>query len=148
MTRSSFAPRGWTRAVLMHHHVLPMPVEGFGEWFAERLGWPHAAELPLGRELLRRVRGRVDLVLHGHKHTPKEQVLEGGRALRIANAGSSTALGAYRVFEHEAGQVKPGEWIHAGPRTRTPLLSRFLHGPPPPRELPRVVALETAETVD
>jgi Icc protein len=124
------APRGWTSAVLLHHHVLPMPVEGVGEWFAERFGWPHAAELPLGRELLRRILGRVDMVLHGHKHVPREQVLEGRRPLRVANAGCSTVLSAYRIFEHEAGVVQPGQWIHAGPANRPPLLARLLHGTP------------------
>lgn len=122
------APEGWTRAVLLHHHVLPLPVEGFGEWFAERMGWPHAAELALGRELLRRVHGRVDLVLHGHRHTARESVLEGPRPLRIANAGCSTALGAYRVFEHEGGQVQPGRWLRAAKPVRVPLLSRVLSG--------------------
>lgn len=121
------APRGWTRAVLLHHHVLPMPVEGIGEWFAERFGWPHAAELPLGRELLRRVQGHVDLVLHGHKHVPRESVV--GR-LRVANAGCSTVLGAYRVFEHEGGEVSAGRWLHAGSALRPPLLARVLHGEP------------------
>lgn len=109
------APGGWTRVVMLHHHVLPLPIEGVGEWFAERFGWPHAAELPLGRELLRRVQGRADLVLHGHKHVPREQVLGGERPLRVANAGSSTHLGAYRVFAHEGAVVKPGEWVRVDP---------------------------------
>lgn len=121
------APRGWTRAVLLHHHVLPMPVEGIGEWFAERFGWPHAAELPLGRELLRRVEGHVDLVLHGHKHVPREALV--GR-VRVANAGCSTMLGAYRVFEHDGARVSAGRWVHAAPTARPPLLARVLHGEP------------------
>lgn len=128
----ALAPRGCTRAVLLHHHVLPLPAEGVGEWFSEQFGWPLAAELPLGRELLRRVRGRVDLVLHGHKHVPRESVLEGERPLRIANAGCSTVLGAYRVFRHAEGFVLPGTWVHAAPPCPPPLLSRWLSGAPGP----------------
>ncbi len=124
------APQGWTRCVLLHHHVLPMPVEGIGEWFAERFGWPHASELSLGAELLRRVQGRVDLVLHGHRHVARESVLSGTRPLRIANAGCSTALGAYRVFEHQAARVLPGRWVLAGPPSQPPLISRVLYGAP------------------
>jgi 3',5'-cyclic AMP phosphodiesterase CpdA len=104
------APRGATSAVLLHHHVLPLPVEGVGEWFADRMGWPHAGELPLGRELLRRILGRCDLVLHGHRHVPREFLVEHPRVLRVANAGSSTALGAYRVYRHEAGRVEGLGW--------------------------------------
>lgn len=122
------APAGWTRAVLLHHHVHPLPVEGLGEWFAERFGWPHAAELPLGRELLARVKGKVDLVLHGHKHVPRETVLPGARPLRIANAGCSTALGAYRVFTHDGAQVSAGRWVHAAPLVPTGWVARLLHG--------------------
>jgi 3',5'-cyclic-AMP phosphodiesterase len=124
------APRGWTRCVLLHHHVLPMPIEGIGEWFAERFGWPHASELTLGSELLRRLHGQVDLVLHGHRHVARESVLEGVRPLRVANAGCSTALGAYRVFEHAEGRVCAGKWVLAAPPAPPPLLSRLLYGAP------------------
>ncbi|MEW5742616.1 MAG: metallophosphoesterase [Myxococcota bacterium] len=108
------APRGALVAVLLHHHVLPLPVESFGEWFADVCGWPNAAELPLGRKLLERVRGRCDLVLHGHRHVPRHFTVDGGRGrpLQVVNAGSSTALGAYRVFSHEAGRVEAVRWEH------------------------------------
>jgi 3',5'-cyclic AMP phosphodiesterase CpdA len=120
------APKHWTSVVLLHHHLLPMPVEGVGEWIAERLGWPHAAELPFGRELLRRVEGRADLVLHGHKHAPRELLLPTARPLRVANAGSSTALGAYRVFEHAHGVVSAGRWVAAAAPLPAPVVQRVL----------------------
>ncbi|NMO13310.1 metallophosphoesterase [Pyxidicoccus fallax] len=101
------APKDAVAAVLVHHHVLPLPEESFPERLATLLGWPHAAELSLGAEWLTRLRGRCDLVLHGHRHQPRERVLEGagGRLLRVYNAGSSTELGRFRVFRHEAGRL-------------------------------------------
>lgn len=101
------APRGALAAVLIHHHVMPLPEESFPEWLATRMGWPHAAELPLGAELVARVAGRCDLLLHGHRHVPREQQLEvpGGRPLRVYNAGSSTDLGRFRLFQHEGGRL-------------------------------------------
>jgi Icc protein len=101
------APRDALAVLLLHHHLLPLPEETLPEWFASRMGWPHAAELALGAELLRRVRGRCDLILHGHRHVPREFDLgaPGGRPLRMFNAGSSTGLGRFRVFEHAGGQL-------------------------------------------
>lgn len=101
------APRGALTAVLLHHHVLPLPEESFVERLTSRLGWPHAAELALGAELVGRVLGRCDLVLHGHRHVPAGRVLEedGARPLHILNAGSSTDLGRFRVFRHSDGRL-------------------------------------------
>jgi 3',5'-cyclic AMP phosphodiesterase CpdA len=101
------APKDALAVVLLHHHVLPLPEESFVERLTSRLGWPHAAELPLGAELVGRVLGRCDLVLHGHRHIPAERVLEedGPRPLRILNAGSSTDLGRFRVFRHSDGRL-------------------------------------------
>jgi 3',5'-cyclic AMP phosphodiesterase CpdA len=114
------------RVVALHHHLVPLPVEGIGEWFADLFGWPHASELGLGRELLRRILGRCDLVLHGHRHIPRELVADAanGRTLRVFNAGSSTQLAAFRVFD-----VVPGaysyRWHHcAGERVR-----KAMHAP-------------------
>lgn len=101
------APKGALTAVLIHHHVLPLPEESFVERLTSRLGLPHAAELPLGAQLVGRLLGRCDLVLHGHRHLPAGRVLEedGARPLRILNAGSSTDLGRFRVFQHLDGRL-------------------------------------------
>ncbi|MFL5357598.1 metallophosphoesterase family protein [Archangium sp.] len=109
----SAAPTGALTAVLVHHHVLPLPEESFPERFATRMGWPHASELALGAELVRRVQGRCDLILHGHRHMPREFNLGSfqGRGLRIYNSGSSIELGGFRLFQHAAGRlVGEPEW--------------------------------------
>jgi 3',5'-cyclic-AMP phosphodiesterase len=112
------APSGTLTALLLHHHVLPLPEESFPERLATRMGWPHAAELALGAELVQRAQGRCDLILHGHRHVPREFDLgvPRGRALRIYNSGSSVELGRYRLFSHVGGRVV-GEpvWRQAGP---------------------------------
>ena len=101
------APTGALTAVLIHHHVLPLPEESFPERLATRLGWPHAAELALGAELVRRVRGRCDVLLHGHRHVPHALDLGAhqGRGLRLFNSGSSLELGRFRLFSHAAGRL-------------------------------------------
>lgn len=114
----ALAPAGRLRCVLLHHHVLPLPVEGLGEWFAHQFGWPHAAELPLGRELLARVEGRCELVLHGHRHRPGHFRLEGPVPLDVLNAGSTTELGAFRVFTHRRERLEAVEWVEFAPEGR------------------------------
>lgn len=96
-------------AVALHHHPVPLPVEDVWEWFSEAFGWPNAAELGLGQTLLRRLLGACDLVLHGHRHVPRELVADApnGRPLRVLNAGATLQLGAYRVFD-----IAPGAYGH------------------------------------
>lgn len=109
------APTDALRVVLLHHHLLPLPVEGIGEWFAEAFGWPHAAELPLGRALLARLLGRCDLVLHGHRHVPRQLRAQAGKGggLPIFNAGSTTQLLACRIFDLAAHE-RP-QWLQVAP---------------------------------
>ncbi len=118
------APREALTAILLHHHVLPLPEESFPERLATRLGWPHAAELALGARLVSRVQGRCDLILHGHRHVPHEFDLGGpdGRALRVYNSGSSTELGRFRLFQHAGGRLlAPPAWqsTSAAPAPKT-----------------------------
>jgi 3',5'-cyclic AMP phosphodiesterase CpdA len=107
------APRGALVVLMLHHHLLPLPPEGVGERLANLLGWPNAAELPSGRELLARLRGRCDVVAHGHRHTASELSLggTGPRPLRVMNAGCTTELGRVRLVAHAAGRVLSERWL-------------------------------------
>lgn len=112
------APEHSLRVILLHHHPLALPEETWLERWSERLRLPYCSELPLGRELLRRVRGHCDLVLHGHRHVPREIHLgaPGERPLTLYNAGSSTQLRRVRLFAHAAGVLHgPPRWLWAEP---------------------------------
>jgi len=99
------APPGALRAVLLHHHLLPLPEEDPFEKVVTWLGWPNARELARGRELLEVVRGRCDLVLHGHRHVAAEARPFPGEPLAVYNAGSTTRLERFRVFSHRDGAL-------------------------------------------
>lgn len=109
---------GHTLSVLaLHHHPLPLPEDSLTERLVTRLGSPNGSELELGPELVSRLCGRCDLLLHGHRHVPREVALcrnEQPRPLRIFNAGSSTELGVVRVFPHLRGRLTADPyWISA-----------------------------------
>lgn len=101
------APAGVLVVIALHHHVLPMPEEHVAERLSSWLGFAFTSELRKGRELLRRVRGRCDLVLHGHRHVPRcARLFDPPRVLDVFNAGSSTEMGRVRVFHHDgAGRL-------------------------------------------
>lgn len=131
------AAPGSVVAVLLHHHVLPLPADHAAERLCSWLGWPYADELASGPALLDTVRGRCDLVLHGHRHTPRSTTLfaDEARPLAIFNAGSSTELGRVRIFCHEDGRVlaEPGwlwTWTPPADATGTPTPSVGRRRPP------------------
>jgi 3',5'-cyclic AMP phosphodiesterase CpdA len=130
------APPRTLVALMLHHHLLPLPEDGIGERIASFLGWPNAAELELGEELIARLRGRCDLVLHGHRHATSELALlpRSGRTLHVMNAGCTPEQGRARVVTHEAGRLLAQRWLDLdGPRAA-----------PAPRTAPRASAMPAA----
>ncbi len=92
--------------VALHHHVMPQAVDYWIEKMATIMRFPFAKELHLGQSLVQRLLGRCDLILHGHRHKPMEtRFVEQQRSLTIYNSGSSTELGAFRVFTFQNGKV-------------------------------------------
>ena len=90
----------------LHHHLLPLP----GDWWLEHVSvWfhlPYAKELYLGRLLIECMRGKCDLILHGHRHASRETNFpHETRDLNIYNAGSSTELGGFRLFSYAEGKL-------------------------------------------
>jgi 3',5'-cyclic AMP phosphodiesterase CpdA len=109
------APRASLRLLLFHHHLLPLPDDHLMERVIARLGLPNASELARGPELVARLQGRCDLVLHGHRHRPAEI---GIGSLRVFNGGCSTGLQACRFFAAADGElVHAPRWLDARPRS-------------------------------
>lgn len=109
------APKGALPLVMLHHHVLPLPVEDLAEKLATLIGLPSADELPLGEDLLGRILGRCRLVLHGHRHVPAEFHVgtPSSPSMRILNAGCTTQLGRARLLAHADGEVLWEGWLSA-----------------------------------
>jgi 3',5'-cyclic AMP phosphodiesterase CpdA len=111
------APRRLAVAVMLHHHLLPLPADHLLERLASWVGLPNAAELERGRELVDLLLGRADLVLHGHRHLAGEVSLPspGGRPLRVLNAGCSPESGRIRLLSFARGRVVEERWLDTRP---------------------------------
>lgn len=99
--------------VALHHHPLPLPAEILIEYISSWFSLPFAEHLSYGSRLLEKIKGRCDLVLHGHRHVPSEIVFPyTQRSLAIYNAGSSTGLCAFRRFDiHDGRLIGEPIWI-------------------------------------
>jgi 3',5'-cyclic AMP phosphodiesterase CpdA len=120
------AHAGALTVIMLHHHVLPLPADDLAEALSAWLGWPNAAELPEGPELLALARDRCDLVLHGHRHVPSVATPWPGdaRALRIVNAGCSPDLRRARLYRHDGATLLGMGWLDAGDARTEPRAAR------------------------
>jgi len=107
------APKGMLRLLTFHHHLLPLPDDDLFERIVTRLGLPNASELARGKDLVERLQGRCDLVLHGHRHRPAEITVG---SVRVFNGGCSSGLQACRIFAAAGGELVHGpRWLDARP---------------------------------
>jgi 3',5'-cyclic AMP phosphodiesterase CpdA len=115
------APIGALTLLLLHHHLLPYPQDSAAEWLPAVFGRSWTGELPRGRTLVERLRGRCDLVLHGHRHRPGTTTVftDSARPLALFNAGASADLGHVRLFMHRQGVLlAPPAWLPLGAMDR------------------------------
>lgn len=111
ISSARLAPKGFLTCVLLHHHVMRSKVgDAPLEVLSDAFGLPFMREVDGGQELLSRLPSTVRLILHGHKHTPSEKHRHDG--LSIYNGGSTTELGAFRVFTTEGGNVLETTWVN------------------------------------
>jgi len=102
-----------------HHHLLPLPDDHLMERIATRLGLPNASELARGAELVERLQGRCDLVLHGHRHRPAEISVG---SVQVFNGGCSTGLQACRIFAAAHGElIHAPRWLDTRPHSFRPI---------------------------
>ena len=110
----SEVPSDTLAVLLLHHHLVPLPHDTHAERLISWLGWSTGEELALGTQLLAALRGRCDLVLHGHRHDPVTLQVhaDARRPMSLFNAGSSTELGHVRLFVHRRGRLAaPPVWM-------------------------------------
>jgi Icc protein len=110
------APMDSVAILALHHDPLRVPARHAVGRLTSWVGYSMAPELERGAELLKRIEGRCDLVLHGRRSEPRGMRVGGGtRPLSLFNAGSSTESGHAYVFTHDsAGGLRGGAmWLDA-----------------------------------
>jgi Icc protein len=113
------------RVLMLHHHPLPLPEDGHWERIGGWLRITQTRAAVNGDKLLAAIDGRCDLVLHGHRHIQRHvPKAAGGTPVDIYNAGSSTELCAFRVFEHEGATLTGVSWVSLNPVSVRHTLSR------------------------
>ena len=99
--------------VALHHHVLQQEEDLWLEKVSSFFRLPMALELAMGHQLVQKLLGRCDLILHGHRHKPLATHIEAAkRALGVYNAGASAQLKKFRLFRFVNGKpFGTPQWI-------------------------------------
>lgn len=99
--------------IALHHHPIPLPEETWPEMISKFFNYPMSKELHLGLDLIEMARGKVDLILFGHRHRITEMSLyDAGRPLHLYNAGCTPRWRKYRLFRYRQNEALDPEWIY------------------------------------
>lgn len=105
------APARHFVALVLHHHLFEARPDSTAEGVADAFRLPFSAPLDGGRELLARLPPNVQAVFHGHRHQPTVRKNVWGTQLSVYNGGSTSELGAFRVFEVEGARLVSEKWM-------------------------------------
>lgn len=108
------SPKDHLIIIMFHHHPIKLPADTWYEKLASWINWTSLTmELKLGQRVIDASDGHVDMILHGHRHTPSSLLIPNEvRPLAIYNAGSTPGLRRYRIFECENGKlVDHVKWV-------------------------------------
>lgn len=106
------APAGHFVAIVLHHHLFDARPDDASEAVGDAFKLPFTAPVDGGRELLARLPSNVQAVLHGHRHQPMARHNVWGGGLSIYNGGSTSELGAFRVFDVEGPRLVSEKWVN------------------------------------
>lgn len=98
-------------ALVLHHHLFEARPDSAAEAAADAFKIPFSAPVDGGRELLARLPPNVQAVFHGHRHQPAVRRNVWGTQLSVYNGGSTSELGAFRVFEVEGARLVSEKWV-------------------------------------
>jgi 3',5'-cyclic-AMP phosphodiesterase len=132
------APVGAVTVLALHHDPVRLPTRGPLKRLSSWVDYSMARELNRGSELLARIDGRCDLVLHGRRSDPRgTRIGSKPRPMSLFNAGSSTESGHVYVFTHDAvGGLRGGAmWLDARGLAALGTVSL----PPPARSAPSLM---------
>lgn len=97
--------------ILLHHHLYRLPGDDIIDATSDKMGLPFTREISQGSILIKKIMGKCSLVLHGHRHIPRTLVVMNDlHKLALCNAGSTTSLRRFAIFEIDKGKVTGAQW--------------------------------------
>jgi 3',5'-cyclic AMP phosphodiesterase CpdA len=113
-------PRHALRIAVLHHHPVALPADDAWERLGGWLRITRNEQLHSSLALLSTLAGRVDVVLHGHRHRLHHHRLGG---LEIVAGGSSSEQQGYRMLSFDDHVLSRIDWVSVEAQALRPCLT-------------------------